>query len=62
MLVAHESSPLALAFRFDTLLLVISACLFRNSLWLYPAMAVIPVSLLLAVHEVGIVSNRQGWH
>ncbi len=61
MLVAHESPLLALALLFDALLLVISARLFRNVLWLYPAAAVIPVSLLLALHEAGIASNRQGW-
>lgn len=61
MLVAHEAPLLALALLFDALLLVISARLFRNPLWLYPAAAVIPISLLLALHEAGIAGNRQGW-
>jgi hypothetical protein len=60
-LVAHETPLLALVLLFDALLLVISARLFRNPLWIYPAAALAPVSLLLALHEANVPGNRQGW-
>lgn len=61
MLVAHETPLLALALLFDALLLVISARLFRNPLWVYPAATIVPVSLILALHEAGVAGSRQGW-
>jgi hypothetical protein len=62
MLVVHEPSLLALALLFDALLLLVSAYLFKNPLWVYPATALaVPISLLLALHEAGVASNRYGW-
>ena len=62
MLVVHEPPLLTLALLFDALLLLVSAYLFKNPLWLYPATALaVPISLLLALHEAGVASNRYGW-
>lgn len=61
MLVAHDTPLLALALLFDALLLVVSARLFRNPLWVYPAAAIVPASLLLALHEASVVGSRHGW-
>lgn len=61
MLVAHQSPLLALVLLFDALLMLASARLFRNPLWVYPAAAVVPVSLLLALGEAGVAGNRHGW-
>ncbi|MBE7552137.1 MAG: hypothetical protein HS126_13795 [Anaerolineales bacterium] len=61
MLVAHDTPLLALALLFDALLLVISAWLFKSPLWVYAAAAIVPVSLVLALHEAGVAGSRQGW-
>ncbi len=61
MLVAHNAPLLALALLYDALLLVISAWLFKNPLWLYPAVAIVPIALLIAVTERGVPANRHGW-
>ena len=61
MLTAHIAGLLALILLLDALLLTASARLFRNPLWTYPAAALVPLSLLIALHEAGIPANRQGW-
>lgn len=61
MLVAHIEALLAAALLFDSLLLLVSARLFKDPLWVYPAAALVPVSLLIAVAEAGIGSHRSGW-
>jgi hypothetical protein len=61
LLVAHIPTLLALALLFDALLLILSARVFREPLWLYAA-AVLPIlSLLIALPQGGIIGNRQGW-
>ena len=61
LLVAHDSPLLALALLYDAALMLASARLFRNPLWVYPAAASVPLSLLLALNEAGVPGNRQGW-
>lgn len=61
MLVAHDIPLLALTLLYDALLLIISARLFRNPLWIHLAGAIVPVSLLRALHEAGVPGSRQGW-
>jgi hypothetical protein len=61
MLVAHERPLLTGALLFDALLSVGSAWLFRQPLWVYPAAALTPLALLLALTEAGVDPNRRGW-
>ena len=61
LLVAHEPAVLALVLLFNALLMIVSAGLFRNPIWLFPAVGLSPLSLLLALHEGGIGNNRWGW-
>ena len=61
MLVAHERPLLTAALLFDALLSVASAWLFRQPLWVYPAAALTPMALLLALAEAGVDPNRRGW-
>ncbi len=60
-LVAHDRPALALALLFDTLVLGLSAWLFREPLWLYPASATLPAALLLALAEWRVTGTFQGW-
>ena len=52
---------LALVLLYDVLFLVISARIFLSPLWLYPAVVLVPVSLLIALDQAQIPTNRQGW-
>ncbi|NUQ83679.1 MAG: hypothetical protein HUU11_03105 [Anaerolineales bacterium] len=61
MLVAHLSNTLAWALLYDAVLMVASAVIFRNSLWLYPGTALAALSLLIALNEAGVPAERQGW-
>ncbi len=61
MLTAHIAPLLALVLLFDAALMVVSARLFSNPLWVYPAAALAPFSLLIALNEAGVPANRQGW-
>lgn len=61
MLVAHERPLLTGALLFDALLSVVSTWLFRQPLWVYPAAALTPIALLLALAEAGVNPNRRGW-
>jgi hypothetical protein len=61
MLVAHVAPLLALALLYGAALMLISARLFRNPLWVYPAAATVPISLLISLHEAGVATNRHGW-
>ncbi|MEA3396657.1 MAG: hypothetical protein U9R05_04270, partial [Chloroflexota bacterium] len=61
MLVAHLTPLLALVLLGDALLLAVSAWLFRDALWVYPAAALVPISLLLALWDSAIPGDRQGW-
>ncbi|MBU1662336.1 MAG: hypothetical protein KKD28_12790 [Chloroflexi bacterium] len=60
-LVAHLLPLLALALIYAAALMLISARIFRNPLWVYPAAVLVPFSLLIALGQAGILSNRQGW-
>lgn len=60
-LVAHDHSLLAGALLFDAGLCVSSAWVHRQPLWVYPAAALVPVSLLLSLSEAGVDPNRWGW-
>jgi hypothetical protein len=59
--VAHEPALLALVLLFDAVLMMVSAWLFRDSVWVYLAAVLIPLSLLLTLQEIGIPTNRYGW-
>ncbi len=61
MLVAQDRPLLAAALLFDAGLCVISAWVSRQPLWVYPATALVPVSLLLVLSEAGVDPNRRGW-
>lgn len=60
MLVAHVAPLLALALLYGAALMLVSARLFRNPLWAYPAVAAVPVALLIALSEAGVPGNRHG--
>ncbi|MBN1889576.1 MAG: hypothetical protein JW850_16390 [Thermoflexales bacterium] len=62
LLVAHEPALLALVLLYNVLLLLLSARLFRHPLWVYPAAALTPVSLLIALAEADVAANRHGWY
>ncbi len=61
LLTGHITALLALAFLFDALLLALSAWLFREALWVYPAAAFAPVALLLALQQSALPGDRHGW-
>jgi len=61
MLVAHIAPLLALALIYVAALMLISARIFRNSLWIYPTSVLVPISLLITLTEINIPPNRQGW-
>jgi hypothetical protein len=61
MLVAHLPGLLALVLLFDALLMLASAWYFHDPLWDYPAAALAPVSLLIALNEAGVDATRHGW-
>jgi len=61
MLVSYEQPLLALALLFDAGLALVSARLLREPLWVYPAAALPPAALLLALAEAGFDPHRRGW-
>jgi hypothetical protein len=62
VLVAHQQPLLALALTFDALLCVLSAWLFREPLWIFPAAALAPAALLVALAQSHMVPpERRGW-
>ncbi|HEX9924611.1 MAG TPA: hypothetical protein VGD99_18280, partial [Anaerolineae bacterium] len=61
LLVVDQPPLLAEVLLFDAALLVVSTWLFRNPLWVYPAAILVPISLLVSLHENNIPGNRQGW-
>jgi hypothetical protein len=61
MLIAHVAPLFALALLYGAALLLVSARLFRSPLWVYPAAAAVPISLLISLHEAGVAVNRHGW-
>ncbi len=61
MLVSYEQPLLALALLYDAGLALLSARLLREPLWLYPAAALPPAALLLALAEFDFDPYRRGW-
>ncbi len=62
MLVGHQRPLFAVALTFDALLCVLSAWIFREPLWGYPAAALAPAALLVALAESQAVPpERRGW-
>jgi hypothetical protein len=61
LLVAHEPALLALALLYDTGLLLISAWLFKQPVWVYGAAVIAPLSLISALSVTNIPSSRYGW-
>lgn len=61
MLVAHDRPLLIGALLYDALVALVSAWLFRQPLWVYPATALAPLALLLALAENGLPPERRGW-
>ncbi len=61
MLVAHIPGLLCIALLFDALLMLASARIFHEPLWDYPAAVLAPISLLIALHQAGVDTTRQGW-
>jgi hypothetical protein len=61
MLVSYEQPLLALALLFDAGLALVSARLLREPLWIYPAAALPPASLLLALVGADSDPYRRGW-
>ena len=61
LLVAHQPPLLAAALTFDALLCVLSARIFREPLWGYPASALAPAALLVTLAESQVPVDRRGW-
>jgi hypothetical protein len=60
-LVSYDQPMLALALTFDAGLALLSAWLLREPLWIYPAAALPPAALLMALAEFGFNLHRRGW-
>ncbi|MCB0162782.1 MAG: hypothetical protein KDI79_01060 [Anaerolineae bacterium] len=61
ILVTPEPTLLALVLLCDTALMVVSARIFRQTVWLYIAAVLLPLSLCLALYDSQYPSNRFGW-
>ncbi len=61
MLVSYEQPLFALALLFDAGLALVSARLLREPLWIYPAAALPPAALLLALAGADSNPHRRGW-
>ena len=61
LLVASQRPLAAAALTFDLLLCVLSVRLFREPGWGYPAVALAPAALLLALAESAVPLDRRGW-
>ncbi|MCI0475569.1 MAG: hypothetical protein L0Y55_04930, partial [Anaerolineales bacterium] len=61
LLAAHEPGLLALALLYDALLMLASARLFKNPLWVFAAAAIAPFAFWLALNQGGVPGNRHGW-
>ncbi|MBI4674121.1 MAG: hypothetical protein HY741_20950 [Chloroflexi bacterium] len=61
LLVAHVPALLSLVLVYDVTMLIVSARVFRNPLWLYPAVVLTPLALGLALREGNVPANRFGW-
>jgi hypothetical protein len=61
LLVAHLPPLFAAALTFDALLCVLSAWIFRDPLWGYPAAALAPAAMLVALAQSQVPPERRGW-
>ncbi len=61
MLVSYEQPLLTLALIFDAVLALVSARLLREPLWIYPAAALPPAALLLALTGADSNPHQRGW-
>ncbi len=61
LLGAHIPGLLVMALLYDALLLAVSAWLFYNPLWVYPAAGLAALAYLIALGQGGIPVERQGW-
>lgn len=61
MLVAHQRPLFAGALTFDALLCILSAWIFREPLWGYPAAALAPAAMLVALAGSQVPPERRGW-
>ncbi len=61
LLVAPDPALLALALLYDALLLLVSAMLFKQPIWVYLAGIAAPFSLISALWTTPITGNRYGW-
>ena len=61
LLVAHQRPLFAAILTFDALLCVLSAWIFREPLWGYPAAALAPAAMLVALAESQVPPDRRGW-
>jgi len=61
LLVTHLPNTLALALLYDAVVMVASAWIFKNAVWLYPGAASTALSLLITLHEANVPVERQGW-
>ncbi len=61
LLTGHQQPLLAAALCFDALLCILSAWLFREPMWVYPAAALAGGALLIALAESVVPQERRGW-
>jgi hypothetical protein len=61
LLLSYDRPLLAGALLFDAGLALLSARLLREPLWVYPAAALPPAALLMALAEFGFDLHRRGW-
>ncbi len=61
LLVLHLPGLLSMVLLYDAILMIISAWLFRNSLWIYPAAGLFPLSLWISLDLREIPFDRRGW-
>ncbi len=61
LLVGHQQPLLAAALAFDALLCVLSARIFRQPTWGYPAAALAAGAMLVALAQSAVPPDRRGW-
>ncbi len=61
LLVAHQRPLFAAALTYDALLCALSAWIFRDPVWGYPAAALAPAAMLVALAQSQIPPERRGW-
>jgi hypothetical protein len=61
LLVGHQQPLLAAALTFDALVCVLSARVFRQPVWGYPAAALAAGAMLVALAQSAVPADRRGW-